>query len=1542
MNLTDVENFEDFARELASQHSKRLEGLHEALRGKAWTFQPRGGECVFVLNENEIAIKVEKADFKGWRIRDAKGEWVSVRSRDLPVSAIQQLQSVAKTGQDVVNLEQACQQLPVAIQGFREQLNTLQAAFLAACSERKHLEAEARLGDLQAFYEQHTTGVRVMPRTARRQMLDIWRLWLVERLARSSNPEEVNQFRAKHRALLDRFRTDVCAPCPREQLAARAMQLSELLDAAESENSPGTELRRQLTELYTAHELEFEPSLRSQIAQSISRDPSSAPLPPCQCVGCRELDSLLKPAEFACLVVAIRCATSPEEVERAWQTGFEFLKHHASVLIERSAAGDREGFEQSMQRAFDHAFSHNFPPPSPLDIIVSKDRFGSIVLKWGRCLGAEKYTIQRRSKLADTGGRPPVTFEVEATGADRIEFNDEMVEPGKAYCYWVAASNQCGESSPVGPVEGIAAKRGRGESTENDTIVIDRKLKEAADNASREGDIIGPALLYANREQSPGHLDYLASSLRDAASARVMLWEKRLSAVLHEDELTALEQEVSHSQQVLTELIAKESRPKPQLLLRDARNSVDSFKTNLKTGFKGVKFSVRFLGKLRDAATSEKLVALRVELEQLEMGALGSLPALLQRLAEALTESETRVQWAESFQSRVLRSESMNDVEARRSELAAAGGSLLNSQPEIIAQLTQLLNVRAAELTTPPPSPPTHAGSPAGAFVEQFHTAAEQAETADQVGELARQLATAKVGVLAERADLQEQLATATESARQRADFVARFLQSAETAQAHDEVETLQRQLELGTAQWSRAVLARAKLPDALAAAQRRVAEAETALSLRLTELADQAWRPADLAAMRVLLQDPAQCRLLRANPALQQQLEERINQSGQNVREIQAFLPQVNQAAREAFSRLDADKLRDLVRQNQRLWTGKEALTHEIERLADEALLRVQANENALRERFVLASAGAWCESHLADIESISAEPDAQALLTGSKVLRREVTQLIEATRGQVVKIQDFVSQANALAAQAKTADDLGHLRELIGGWLDTWSGKSDLNEHLAQIVDSAQEEMTCLREFAAKAAKAFTAIDVAHLDQTLRESPAWSAPDSSAATVLKQARNQVDFTTGFADDCIRARDAQAVAGLRQHLNDPPLPAADPDVRAQLEQLCAEAERRVTFAGELIQAARRARNPAQLAALRGLWLQRPNLDSDWDAELEGLVQSAEERVERVERGPMRSVMTAIAVIALIGACIYFGVKFWPIDVVHTPDIGDTTPSAASPQTATSELPWVNSIGMKFVPVPLIGDHAVFFSVWETRVRDFEAFVKATGHFANGNMTTLRTDGYRQRGDTWSQPGFSQTPLHPVCGVNWNDAKAFCDWLTTKERKEGRITTSQTYRLPTDAEWSAAVGIGELEGSGSPKDKDGKIKDVYPWGNQWPPPSNAGNYAGQEAANTNWPTDFKTLDGYRDGFPRTAPVGSFAANAFGIYDLGGNVWELCADWYDAGQTYRLLRGAAWSSSDPGQMLSSYRGDLAPETRQDFVGFRVVISGGSPQGKTTPP
>ena len=253
--------------------------------------------------------------------------------------------------------------------------------------------------------------------------------------------------------------------------------------------------------------------------------------------------------------------------------------------------------------------------------------------------------------------------------------------------------------------------------------------------------------------------------------------------------------------------------------------------------------------------------------------------------------------------------------------------------------------------------------------------------------------------------------------------------------------------------------------------------------------------------------------------------------------------------------------------------------------------------------------------------------------------------------------------------------------------------------------------------------------------------------------------------------------------------------------------------------------------------------------------------------------------------------------------VAATPSPTPVVAATPSPTTqnaieqASKEQPWVNSLGMKFVPV---AGTQVLFSVWDTRVQDFDAFVKQTGYNA---------------GEDWKNPGFRQGPTHPVANVNWDDAKAYCAWLTQEEHASGRLPQTNVYRLPTDEEWSAAVGLGYESGS-TPAEKSGRITHVYPWGKQWPPPNSAGNYGG-------------TKHRWSGG---TSPVGSFAANQYGLYDMGGNVWQWCEDWYDEGQYQRVLRGASWNEDGQDTLLSStrlYGGSSI--FRNAARGFRCVVA-----------
>jgi formylglycine-generating enzyme required for sulfatase activity len=241
------------------------------------------------------------------------------------------------------------------------------------------------------------------------------------------------------------------------------------------------------------------------------------------------------------------------------------------------------------------------------------------------------------------------------------------------------------------------------------------------------------------------------------------------------------------------------------------------------------------------------------------------------------------------------------------------------------------------------------------------------------------------------------------------------------------------------------------------------------------------------------------------------------------------------------------------------------------------------------------------------------------------------------------------------------------------------------------------------------------------------------------------------------------------------------------------------------------------------------------------------------------------------------------------------------TPAPITPATATRDAPFVNSLGMKFVPVPGTG---VLFSVWETRVKDYRAFASATGHEVE-------------------KPSFAQTDEHPAVNVSWEDAKAFCAWLSQKEGRE--------YRLPTDAEWSTAVGLPRETGT-TPADKHMKNTTHFPWGGTYPPTTPVGNYADATAKKEN--PIWTIIDGYDDGFAWTSPAGRFAANQFGLHDLGGNVLEWCEDLWKPGDTSRVLRGGSFIGVSRDILLSSCRYDCEPTGRGVSFGFRVVVVGAS--------
>jgi hypothetical protein len=244
--------------------------------------------------------------------------------------------------------------------------------------------------------------------------------------------------------------------------------------------------------------------------------------------------------------------------------------------------------------------------------------------------------------------------------------------------------------------------------------------------------------------------------------------------------------------------------------------------------------------------------------------------------------------------------------------------------------------------------------------------------------------------------------------------------------------------------------------------------------------------------------------------------------------------------------------------------------------------------------------------------------------------------------------------------------------------------------------------------------------------------------------------------------------------------------------------------------------------------------------------------------------------------------------------------------------------PFVNSLGLRFVPA---GTPGALFCTTETRLRDYAAYVAARRLPTHAVLTWINytgvESGWQQVKLTWKEPGYPQTDTHPVVGVTQLEALDFCSWLTAHERASGRIGAQDRYRPPTNAEWSVAAGLkaDALFPSGN-----------YVWGADFPPTT--GNYASEELrAGDEKYAGFAGIAGYRDGHAFTAPVGSFPADARGLHDLGGNVWE----WTDDGTSPRAtLRGGSWGDARAEKLDAPTRIEHPQDLRCYTFGFRLVL------------
>jgi sulfatase modifying factor 1 len=234
-----------------------------------------------------------------------------------------------------------------------------------------------------------------------------------------------------------------------------------------------------------------------------------------------------------------------------------------------------------------------------------------------------------------------------------------------------------------------------------------------------------------------------------------------------------------------------------------------------------------------------------------------------------------------------------------------------------------------------------------------------------------------------------------------------------------------------------------------------------------------------------------------------------------------------------------------------------------------------------------------------------------------------------------------------------------------------------------------------------------------------------------------------------------------------------------------------------------------------------------------------------------------------------------------------------------------------------------------YLGVYDVTRGQFAKFVADTNYKTEAEKDGKGAFGFDAKGRiaqkpeyTWRNPGLGlfgnqQTDDHPVVDVSWNDAQAFCQWLSKKEGK--------TYRLPTGAEWEYACRAGTTT------------------------PFHFGDKLNGDNANcngSNYPYGTATKGAY---LKWTTPVGSYKPNAFGLYDMHGNVQQWCADWFDEKyyanspvddpqgppnpglfRMSRMTCGGGWNSYAV-DCRSAARGD-SPLTLFDiFTGFRVVLA-----------
>jgi formylglycine-generating enzyme required for sulfatase activity len=224
---------------------------------------------------------------------------------------------------------------------------------------------------------------------------------------------------------------------------------------------------------------------------------------------------------------------------------------------------------------------------------------------------------------------------------------------------------------------------------------------------------------------------------------------------------------------------------------------------------------------------------------------------------------------------------------------------------------------------------------------------------------------------------------------------------------------------------------------------------------------------------------------------------------------------------------------------------------------------------------------------------------------------------------------------------------------------------------------------------------------------------------------------------------------------------------------------------------------------------------------------------------------------------------------------------------------------------------------------YEVTRGQFAAFIAVSGYKAEGGCTHWTGEKWEvDKTLSWRNPGYPQSDEHPVVCVSWNDAQAYVAWLS---RLSGK-----SYRLAAEAEWEYAARAGTAT--------------TRYWGDGR---AEACTYANVSDATAASQAGAAREDGDNfsctDGYAFTAPVGSFAPNRFGLYDMLGNVWEWtddCANrsysgapqdgqaWHAGDCSKRVSRGTSWQGNS-WRVRSAYRNRGSAAERVEVTGFRVA-------------